>query len=277
VRVPTADGSVFFKVVGPGYGFEPALTARLAALEQGRVPEVIAIDGERGWLLMRDGGRRLRELVQTAADLVHWERALPLYAELQLAMSPLADDLLELGVPDERLSKLPEHVRELIEEPQLLPEELATRARAALPAVEALVRDLAAFGIPATIQHDDLHDGQVFYDEGRYRFFDWGDSCVSHPFHTLTVTLRATAARLNLRPGGRELRRLLAAYLEPFDAPPEAAELAYRTGTLARSAAWQRHLRLAGARADPDDAGAPAYGLALFLAAGPLGSWRDPR
>ena len=50
---------------------------------------------------------------------------------------------------------------------------------------------LAAYGIPETVQHDDLHDGNVFVRDGRYLFLDWGDSCVSHPLHSLVVTLRA--------------------------------------------------------------------------------------
>jgi hypothetical protein len=61
--------------------------------------------------------------------------------------------------------------------------------------------------------------------DGRYLFFDWGDSCVSHPFHSLTVALRAIAWKLNLPPGGTELQRLRDAYLEPFGRRAEIAEL----------------------------------------------------
>ena len=46
---------------------------------------------------------------------------------------------------------------------------------------------LADFGIPATLQHDDLHDANVFVGDGRYRFFDWGDAVVAHPFFSLLV------------------------------------------------------------------------------------------
>ena len=45
--------------------------------------------------------------------------------------------------------------------------------------------------VPDTIQHDDLHDGQVFLKDGRYRILDWGDTVVSHPFYSLTVALRS--------------------------------------------------------------------------------------
>ena len=59
---------------------------------------------------------------------------------------------------------------------------------------EACERARARFGIPETIQHDDLHDGQIFVRDDRYLLLDWGDACVSHPFFTLAVTLDGVIA-----------------------------------------------------------------------------------
>ena len=146
--------------------------------------------------------------------------------------------------------------------------------RRRLPELRALVKELEAFGIPATIQHDDLHDGQVFVRAGHVRILDWGDSCVSHPFHTLTVTLRALAWRHGIEPGSVELLRLRDAYLEPFGAPATAADLAYRTGTLGRALAWHRYVSaVTPAERDPEDAESVPYGLRLYLEAGPIGTW----
>ena len=271
LRVPTSDGELFFKAVAPVHRFEVALTARLAELQPHRVTEVVDADPERGWLLMRYGGIRLRELVHTRADLHHWERLLPEYARLQIEVAPHAEEFLRLGTPDHRLAVLPAQLRELLETRGL------TEAADALPRFEEMCGRLAKAGIPETIQHDDLHDGQVFVRGGRYFVFDWGDSCVSHPFHSLTVILRAVAWKLDLAPGGRELERLWDAYLEPFGASPDLADLAYRTGTIARALAWHRMV----AAREPehvteDDASGPAYGIKLFLEGGPIGSWREP-
>src|SRR3954454_20441382 len=102
-----------------------------------------------------------------------------------------------------------------------------------------MCRELASYGIPETIQHDDLHDGQVFLQDGRYRFSDWGDSCVSHPFHSLTVTLRATAAKLALEPGVGEVLRMRDAYLESYGHDlREPAHLAYIAVTIGRAKLW---------------------------------------
>jgi hypothetical protein len=278
LRVPTADGDIFFKAVAPVHRFEAALTARLAELQPQRVIEVVDHDAERGWLLMHGAGTRFRELVETPADLHYWERLLPEYAQLQIEVSPHADELLGLGVPDHRLAVLPRQLRELLEsEPPGLTGDERKRAAEAIPRFEEMCRALEEDGLPATIQHDDLHDGQAFLHDGRYIVFDWGDSCVSHPFHSLTVTLRSIAWRLDLEPGSAELRRLRDVYLEPFGRGPEVADLAYRTGTVARALAWHRMVeaREPEARTE-DDLTGPAYGLKLFLDNGPIGSWQEP-
>ena len=281
LRVPTAEGPLWFKATTPEvHGFEPRLTEILAETCPDRVTELVEIDEDRAWMLMRDGGTRLREL--EPPDLSPWQGILPRYAELQIAVTPRADELLALGVPDMRPAGIPDAVESLLEDDHALmlgeSEELRRdqrdELRRRLPELRALVEELEAFGIPATIQHDDLHDGQVFVRNGDVRILDWGDSCVSHPFHTLTVTLRALAWRHGIEPGSVQLLRLRDAYLEPFGAPAAAADLAYRTGTLGRALAWHRYVSAATpAERDPEDAESVPYGLRLYLEAGPIGTW----
>lgn len=283
LRVPTAAGDLWFKAGAPTQRFEPRAIEVLSRLRPGRVPEVVAADHERGWMLMRDGGARLRELVESPGDLARFEELLPLYADLQLAAVPVATELLAAGVPDLRLASIPDAFERLLDDRDVLlvgaealsAEELV-RLRQTTPELSRLCDELAGHGIPETIQHDDLHDGNVFVGSGGYVVFDWGDSCVSHSFHTLVVTLRGIAYRHRLEPGGRQLLRLRDAYLEPFGRPRElaaAADLAYRTGTVARALAWYR---MASAMEEPfrsEELPSVTYGLKRFLAGGPLGSW----
>ncbi len=281
LRVPTAEDPLWFKATTQEvHGFEPRLTEILAKTRPDRVTELVEIDAGRAWMLMRDAGTRLREL--EPPDLGAWETILPRYAELQIAVAPKAAELLALGVPDQRLAGLPGKVEALLDDDRALmlgesvelSPEGRDELRRRLPELRALVQRLEAFGIPETIQHDDLHDGQVFVRDGHSRILDWGDSCISHPFHTLTVTLRALAWRHGIQPGSEQLLRLRDAYLEPFGAPAAAADLAYRTGTLGRALAWHRYVSAAAPEErDPEDAESVPYGLRLYLEAGPLGTW----
>jgi hypothetical protein len=289
LRVPTDEGDLFFKAVLPPHTFEPRLTDELCHVARSRVPELVAVDSDRAWMLMRDGGTRLREVIRSPADLAHWERLLPAYAELQILLASRAAELLALGVPDQRIAHLADDLEAVLNEREpllvgqadgLIDDEVE-RVRALLPHVRAMAAELTSFGIPNTLQHDDFHDGNVFVGADGYRFCDWGDSCVSHPFHTLVVTLRSIAYRFDLPPGGAELVRIRDAYLEPwlaFGARTELVrgfETAYRTGMIARALACHRFV---AARAPPfraEDASAVPYGLKLFLAAGPIGAWRE--
>lgn len=288
LRVPTAEGDLWFKAPHPSHAFEPALTLELARLQPDRIIEIVAADVDRGWMLTRDAGTRLRELLHSADDLARWNEVLPQYAELQLAVAPHAEGLLALGVPDERLADLPRRLERLLEDRAVLLVEREDgldmsqyqRLLASVIDVERLCRELAAYGIPETVQHDDLHDGNVFVRGGRYVLFDWGDSCVSHPFHTLVVTLRATAWRFDLEPGHRTLERMRDAYLELFGAYGQRHELietfaiAYRLGTIGRALAWYRAVQAGIPDLEPDHTDSVPYGLKLFLENGPIGTWQ---
>ena len=82
--------------------------------------------------------------------------------------------------------------------------------------------------------------------EGRYLFFDWGDSCVSHPFFSMSVTLEGQLAWGLDVEGSEDIRPFRDAYLRPFahwgDAPAleEAQAIALRLGWICRALNWHR-------------------------------------
>jgi hypothetical protein len=90
MRVPTADDDLYFKANAPPHRFEAALVEVLTQLLPGQVPELPAVDPDRGWMLMRDGGTRLRELVRSPADLARWEELLPIYASSSSRWRPMS-------------------------------------------------------------------------------------------------------------------------------------------------------------------------------------------
>ncbi|MBA2297328.1 MAG: hypothetical protein H0W14_04760, partial [Actinobacteria bacterium] len=80
---------------------------------------LLAVELERGWLLLADAGTRLRDLVERERDLSRWLEILPLYAGLPLDLADDADRLVSLGVPDLRLSRLPTLYEQLLDEVEL--------------------------------------------------------------------------------------------------------------------------------------------------------------
>ena len=247
LRVPTSIGPVWFKANVPGLAHEAAVVRILAGERPDLLPELLATDVERGWMLQSDAGTKLRELLEENRDFDVWERILPLYAELQIAAADDRDRLLAAGAPDRRLSELHGQFEELLGDratlASLADDELE-RLHTLVPRIEAECRDLESYALPETIQHDDLHDGQVFVRDGRYVFLDWGDACVSHPFFTLVVTLAVLAYKLELEHDSPELDRFRDAYLEPWTGfcprsdLEQAYPIAYRLGVLCRGLTW---------------------------------------
>jgi hypothetical protein len=289
LRVPTDDEVLWFKAVQPDGAFEMRLTPFLASRWPGHTAHVLAADPQRGWMLSRDAGVRLRDMAGDRAPIDHWAELLPQYAEVQVGAAGERAELGLLGVPDRTLTTIRSDLEQALGEPDTLligqKDGLSPSDRQALQhgleGFRARCDRLAEYGIPDSIQHDDLHDGNVFVRDGSYLFFDWGDACISHPFHTLVVTLRSLAYGQKLAPGGTDLLRLRDAYLEPWAGFAsradliEAADLARRTGTIGRAMAW-RGFALAmppAVRAEHIDS--VPYGLRLYLADGPWGSWDD--
>src|SRR5437016_788663 len=56
LRVPTSRGDVWFKAALPGLGHDVGVTAVLARLRPDIVLAPIAVDLDRGWMLLPDGG-----------------------------------------------------------------------------------------------------------------------------------------------------------------------------------------------------------------------------
>ena len=243
MRVPTDAGPVWFKANAPVLAHEAAVVSVIAGRRPDLVPELLAADLERGWMLMGDGGLRLREIVERERSLRRWLELLPLYAKLQIDLARHADELVGVGAPDRRLAVLASQYEELLDHGvEGLPQGELRRLRGLTARVGEMCDQLAGYGLPETIQHDDLHDGQVFVRDGRYLFFDWGDACVSHAFFTMAVTLEGQLAwGLDDVEGSEDIGPYRDAYLEPFTGYATRPELksahiiALRLGWLCRA------------------------------------------
>jgi pimeloyl-ACP methyl ester carboxylesterase len=235
IRVPTADGDVWFKANTPELRHEAVVALLLARRAPDRVPPLIADDPDRGWMLMEDGGRRLREVIAEERDMSRWDDVIEGAADIARAMEPDVDELLAAGVPDLRLATLPDRYAALVDD-----DEIEQRFRDAVPRVREMSEELASYGVVETLQHDDLHDGQVFVRGDRQLILDWGDCVISHPFFTLSVTLEGVVAwGLDDVENAVDLDPLIERYLRRYDPQRpelrEAVPLALRLGWVCRA------------------------------------------
>jgi Phosphotransferase enzyme family len=231
LRLETDGGIRFAKAGAANQRHEPALVSFLATLSP-LVLAPLATNPGQGWMLMPDGGRRARDLVDQAEVFAVMSEVLPRYAELQQATVTHLDQLRAAEVPDLRSDRLVTALRGLLARRDLLMgdfDEALTDAeweglQALLPGLARQAGELGAGPIPATIQHDDLHDANVFLAPPR--IFDWGDASLGHPLASMVIVRRALAARFALAPNDRALIHLRDAYLEPWTGYASPSELA---------------------------------------------------
>jgi hypothetical protein len=225
-RVATRDGTLWFKACAPVQAFEPGLTAALAGRWPQSLPAVVAHEEGR-WLLLRDAGAPIGFDGNPDA----WLAILPRYAEIQCGETERAAAHVRSGVPDRPLSAFPALYESMLARPLPLEDTARARLRAFVREFAVLCDALSSAGPAETIQHDDLHGGNVYADHLAYRILDWGDACVSHPFLTWFVTF------IHLDESRATVERLRDAYLEAWGgggaAVRDAFAIAERLGPFA--------------------------------------------
>ena len=253
MRIPTADGPVWFKAVTEALAHEAALTSFLADLMPDHSPRVIAVEPNEGWFLAEDLGEILRAHITAVADLYWLHSVVDIYADLQQRAAERFDELTRTGIIDRRPPALKPQWEELLADTDRLmigrsegiSEERYRLALELWPRIEELAVESDRTGLPYTVVHEDLHDANVFVLGDRLIIADWGDSCIASPLTTLTVLLRSAAHRQKLPETAPEIRSIRDRYLAnwreyaPTAELQRTAEAAMRIGMLYRSLTWR--------------------------------------
>ena len=175
LRCATDGGRVYLKAVFSTFRHEPALTQALANEHPGLVPEILAVDPSRGWMLMRElSGSLIGEL-----NVETWADALRAAAGVHRAWSARTGELFELGAHDRRLATLAVEIEDAFEAAGLADSERAVEQ------LQSRCEKLGEGLLPQTLVHGDLHPWNVMVDGDKLRIFDWSDACVSHPLFDL--------------------------------------------------------------------------------------------
>ncbi len=254
LRVPTSGGDVYFKAVPPTLGHEMAITQQLARWRPDCMPQILATDLSRGWMLMADGGTRLRSIIQSTRDIKPWKSALPVYAELQIEMASRVGELLTLGAPDRRLAALPGQYEGLLNDAEIVRIDLIPGItseeyqwlRDLAPRFAAMCSELASYRVPESLHHGDFHDGNIFANGDHYIFFDWGDCCITHPFFSFRTVMVSNENSLGLAENAPEHAKLRDIYLEPWARYESRAnllaafEIARRVWMICTALVWHR-------------------------------------
>ncbi|GAA1944769.1 phosphotransferase [Agromyces allii] len=197
---PAGPTRYWFKATCPAQSFEPALQALLADALPESVAAPVAVDAGRGWMLTADHGSTLREVRGDAGPTADdWFAVTAEWTRMQDALVGLGPEITALGVPDCSPATVPDRFELMLARVLGLPTghpsapdaETAAALEAAWPHVADATGILLASGLPATLQHGDLHPGNVFAaaagEHGNLRVFDFGDAQWAHPVEALLI------------------------------------------------------------------------------------------
>ena len=115
---------------------------------------------------------------------------------------------------------------------------------------DAWCDELASSRVPSTVQHDDLHSSNICWggSTADARVIDWGDASWGFALGTMLCTLNSVAWHARCELDDPRVTRVRDAYLEPFTAYAERAELlrqvelARRTGCVTRALSYRASL-----------------------------------
>ena len=188
------DGTVYLKGSSAYFRGEAAVTRALAERSPSLLPSVIAIEPDRGWLLMRDfGGAELGEQPEAS-----WGAGLDALLELQQAWLGRGEELVELGADRRPLTELATWVEGTTKDTPLLagwtPEQ-RTRWMDAVPTMVQACHRLDELGPEPSLVHGDFHPWNVAVREEGPLIFDWTDASVANPMLDLvTYVMRSDDA-----------------------------------------------------------------------------------
>jgi hypothetical protein len=288
-RAETTAGRLWLKACGEGTRFEVGLYELLVRIAPDRVLAPLALDVERAWIVLPDGGPLLADDTDEERLPGQLEGVFAQYAELQIAAADHVDDLLAIGVADMRPAVMTGRFDEAMAfvAPYLAQrgtsDEHAAYERLLLmpTAVARWSEQLTAAPGTPTLDHNDLHLWNIFRTDGpdgqQSRFYDWGDAVVAHPFASMLVGLGALKRIHGWADDDPRMLRIRDAYLEPFGSLAshpelvETLELACRVGQIARALVWARAVGEMGTAAPDTYQTAPMQHLANLLDDSSLG------
>jgi aminoglycoside/choline kinase family phosphotransferase len=180
-RVRTEEELYYFKAVAPHFHAEPRLTAYLAQRFAEQVPNIVALDEKRGWLLLRDFG----DQALSGGEMSLLSRAIQEFAAMQIQCLPHAREMMSFGFADRRLDSLARDLPRMLagDEMRLELEDVEIEELRRLePKLAAWCVELDELGPTPTLVHGDLHPNNINVRDGRFIYFDWTDAAIAHPF-----------------------------------------------------------------------------------------------
>lgn len=255
--IPTDAGQLWFKAPCPGLSAEGNITGFFNSIDEQRFAFPLNVNMETGWFLLPDYGDNLKTLPSPFPDL--WALMLQDFGRAQVELVGRDDEVFDHGMPILDPAWIMTHLEQQLilhaalpaDHPLHIPAETAEQLDQSFQPLHQDAALLHSAGIPLSLDHNDLHRGNVMLplEEGDpLRFMDLADSYWAHPFGTLSVPVRWMCDEFSCEPDDERITKVIHTYLEQwsdYGTVDELSELvapAIRLSGIAHHGVWLRIL-----------------------------------
>lgn len=222
-RFITFSGHIYLKCTPKLLGLEVDVIHVLSHEFQAPVPEVIVHQPSLHCFLMKDAGVTLRSILQRNFDADLVCKAVNQFAETQLKVADKLNVLMDIGVPDWRLDKLPDLYQQLLLNKECLLEDGLSvneiqQLQTLFTKVIELCEKLSSYAIKQSIVQPDFNDNNTLVDESSHKMtmIDLGELSISHPFFSLHNFLLQMQKQHGLTQDDERYLRIKEAYLSNY-------------------------------------------------------------
>lgn len=191
-RFITSSDHIYLKYTPKLLGLEVDVIHVLSHEFQAPVPEVIVHQPSLHCFLMKDAGVTLRSILKRDFDTDLVCKAVNQFAATQLKVADKLNGLMDIGVPDWRLDKLPDLYQQLLLNKECLLEDGLSaneiqQLQTLFTKVNDLCEKLSSYAIKQSIVQPDFNDNNTLVDESSHKMtmIDLGELSISHPFFSL--------------------------------------------------------------------------------------------
>lgn len=190
-RFITSSGHIYLKCTPKLLGLEVDVIHVLSHEFQAPVTEVIVHQPSLHCFLMKDAGATLRSILKRNFDMDLVCKAVNQFAATQLKVADKLNGLMDIGVPDWRLDRLPDLYQQLLLNKECLVEDGLSvneiqQLQKLFTKVTELCEKLSSYDIKQSIVQPDFNDNNTLVDESSHMtMIDLGELSISHPFFSL--------------------------------------------------------------------------------------------
>jgi len=221
-RFETSQSYVYLKHTPHLLALESNILQMLRGEFHAPVAEVIAHNDKLDCFLMKDAGKPLRGMLKKQFNAELFCKAIDQFTSMQLSVADHVNKLIDIGVPDWRLNKLPDLFAQLLTEKDLLIEDgllenEITELEKLIPKVAELCNELSAYSIKQSIVQPDFNDNNTLIDEFQnITIIDLGEIVISHPFFSLLNGLLQMEKHHALTEDGKDYLKIRDACLNNY-------------------------------------------------------------